>query len=241
LFESFSGVLTQVMQGGQDGIATAISAVFTGGATGGLNTLGDEAAKAGEALGSVLAAAAGQAATQMTLSGTAAAANAAKEIAASTAKTSADITLVSATAVLTKAFFTAAAAANSFSASGGGKGSGLLQIVGQIGTALFGGGGKTSFGGFRASGGPMAAGSAYMVGERGREIVVPQVPSFVIPNGAFGGGNVTIVDKTSISIQGASTAEIAQLQQTVRTMIQTRNQSAVQAVRDAMRRPRGLG
>lgn len=40
------------------------------------------------------------------------------------------------------------------------------------------------FGGFRARGGPVLPGRAYMVGERGPEMIVPQTPGMVIPNGA---------------------------------------------------------
>lgn len=40
------------------------------------------------------------------------------------------------------------------------------------------------FGGFRARGGPVRPGRAYMVGERGPEMIVPQTPGMVIPNGA---------------------------------------------------------
>jgi hypothetical protein len=46
---------------------------------------------------------------------------------------------------------------------------------------------------FREKGGPMAAGSPYIVGEQGPELVVPSSASSVIPNDKLGGGgNVTI-------------------------------------------------
>jgi hypothetical protein len=44
------------------------------------------------------------------------------------------------------------------------------------------------FGGFRAEGGPVSAGKAYMVGERGPEMIVPSAPGHVIPNNKLGGG-----------------------------------------------------
>lgn len=52
------------------------------------------------------------------------------------------------------------------------------------------------FGGYRARGGPVMPGRAYMVGERGPEMIVPQQPGMVVPNGAtpspmnhrYGGG-----------------------------------------------------
>ncbi len=48
----------------------------------------------------------------------------------------------------------------------------------------------------RAMGGPIAAGSPYLVGERGPELIVPRAAGTVIPNhdlmGAAGGGNVQV-------------------------------------------------
>lgn len=43
------------------------------------------------------------------------------------------------------------------------------------------------FGGFRAEGGPVMPGQAYMVGERGPEMIVPQQPGMVVPNRALTG------------------------------------------------------
>jgi hypothetical protein len=45
---------------------------------------------------------------------------------------------------------------------------------------------------FRANGGPMSAGSPYIVGERGPELVVPNQAASVVPNDQIGGGNFTI-------------------------------------------------
>lgn len=48
-----------------------------------------------------------------------------------------------------------------------------------------------SFGGGRASGGPVQAGRPYLVGERGPEIVVPRNSGTVLPNGTgLAGGNI---------------------------------------------------
>jgi len=54
-------------------------------------------------------------------------------------------------------------------------------------------GGSTLFPhyGFMAAGGPVAAGSAYMVGERGPELFVPGANGAIVPNGA-GGATVNI-------------------------------------------------
>jgi len=45
---------------------------------------------------------------------------------------------------------------------------------------------------FRANGGPMSAGSPYIVGERGPELVVPNQAANVVPNDQLSGGNFTI-------------------------------------------------
>jgi hypothetical protein len=45
---------------------------------------------------------------------------------------------------------------------------------------------------FRANGGPMSAGSPYIVGERGPELVVPNQAANVVPNDQLNGGNFTI-------------------------------------------------
>lgn len=58
-------------------------------------------------------------------------------------------------------------------------------------TGLFSAGGgfdlSALFGGFRASGGPVMAGTPYVVGEQGPELVVPKSSGTVIPNGQLGG------------------------------------------------------
>ena len=46
------------------------------------------------------------------------------------------------------------------------------------------------FGGGRALGGPVMAGTPYLVGERGPELIVPDSNSMVIPNHKLGGGGV---------------------------------------------------
>lgn len=78
-------------------------------------------------------------------------------------------------------------------------GSGPLASQGGGGlfAGLFGNGGFLSqvFGGFRASGGPVSSGRAYVVGERGPEIIVPRAPGQVIPNHKLGGsgGSMSMV------------------------------------------------
>lgn len=71
------------------------------------------------------------------------------------------------------------------------------------------GGGGGFMGGFinflsgkRAMGGPVSAGGAYLVGERGPEIIVPRSAGTVIPNHSLGG--TTFAPQTSIIVQGSA-------------------------------------
>lgn len=59
---------------------------------------------------------------------------------------------------------------------------------GSIGSAVAG-----MFGGFRASGGPVAGGTSYIVGERGPELFTPHTSGAIVPNGALGGAKVSVV------------------------------------------------
>jgi phage-related minor tail protein len=59
------------------------------------------------------------------------------------------------------------------------------------------------FGGFRASGGSVKAGSSYMVGERGPELFTPGRSGSIAPSGSFGGANVVVnVDASGTQAQG---------------------------------------
>ena len=49
------------------------------------------------------------------------------------------------------------------------------------------------FGGARANGGPVSAGSAYLVGERGPELFMPKQSGTIVPNGGTAGGTVSVV------------------------------------------------
>lgn len=93
-----------------------------------------------------------------------------------------------------------------------------------IGGSLFGGGAgvdirgpggstTTSFGGPRASGGPVSAGTAYLIGEEGPELFVPRQSGAVVPNHAIGGGGMVVNQTIQISVGVAQTvrAEIAAL------------------------------
>ena len=50
----------------------------------------------------------------------------------------------------------------------------------------------SAFGGFRANGGSVSAGTPYVVGERGAELFVPNSSGTIVPNGAMGGSNINI-------------------------------------------------
>lgn len=67
-------------------------------------------------------------------------------------------------------------------------------LLGALPKALGGGGGLTSLiAGARANGGPVNAGRAYLVGERGPELFTPNVAGQITPNGAMGG---TVINQT---------------------------------------------
>ena len=71
----------------------------------------------------------------------------------------------------------------------------------------------TAFGGFRAAGGSVSAGTPYVVGERGAELFVPSSNGTIVPNGGTGG---TI----NITVNGAIDAE-----GTARTIVDVLNRS----------------
>jgi hypothetical protein len=77
-----------------------------------------------------------------------------------------------------------------FSGLAGGGSGGVLGLIGTSVAGLFGGAPG------RATGGPVTAGRAYRVGERGPETFVPQAAGRIEAAGSFGGGrgpiNVTV-------------------------------------------------
>lgn len=65
--------------------------------------------------------------------------------------------------------------------------------IGKMFSGLFGG----LFGGAKAAGGPVAAGRAYLVGERGPELYLPGVSGYILPNHALqaaGGSRAVVVN-----------------------------------------------
>lgn len=73
------------------------------------------------------------------------------------------------------------------------------------------------FGGFRANGGSVSAGTPYVVGERGAEVFVPKSNGMIVPNNALGGSGTTI----NLTVNGAIDAE-----GTARTIIDVLNRSS---------------
>ncbi|MGL5116508.1 MAG: phage tail tape measure protein [Beijerinckiaceae bacterium] len=80
-------------------------------------------------------------------------------------------------------------------------------ITAPLGAAL-----GNIFGGARANGGPVAAGMAYTVGERGRETFIPSMPGKIVPGVVSGGGGLVFNDNRVIDARGADPAAIARLE-----------------------------
>lgn len=70
----------------------------------------------------------------------------------------------------------------------------LINLGQKIGGAIGG-----MFGGGRAAGGPVSAGTTYLVGEKGPELFTPSRSGNIIPNGSMGGGSNVI----NITVNGA--------------------------------------
>lgn len=122
----------------------------------------------------------------------------------------------------------------------------VKQVTGFISNAisLFGGSSAFGLGGGssgppidrKARGGPVSAGSPYLVGERGPELIVPNRSGTVIPNNKLGGGGVVVNQVINIStgVQQTVRAEIRQLMPQIAD-------SAKAAVSDAKRRGGSYG
>lgn len=72
------------------------------------------------------------------------------------------------------------------------------------------------FGGGKASGGPVTAGTTYLVGEKGPELFTPNASGAIVPNSAMGGSGTTI----NLTVNGAIDPE-----GTARTIIDVLNRS----------------
>lgn len=69
----------------------------------------------------------------------------------------------------------------------------------------------------RANGGPVSAGMAYRVGERGPETFVPSLPGKIVPAGGKlgGGGGVVINDNRVIDARGADAGAVARIERLI--------------------------
>ena len=81
-------------------------------------------------------------------------------------------------------------------------------VVQGIGSAI-----SSAFGGFRAAGGSVSAGTPYVVGERGAELFVPSSNGTIVPNGGMG-------STINVTVNGAIDAE-----GTARTIVDVLNRS----------------
>jgi hypothetical protein len=90
-----------------------------------------------------------------------------------------------------------------------------IKKVASVGSSIGGAiGGALGFGGGRAMGGPVASGTAYVVGERGPELFVPKSSGMVVPNGMGGGTTINLTVNGAIDAEG-----------TARTIIDVLNRS----------------
>jgi phage-related minor tail protein len=80
----------------------------------------------------------------------------------------------------------------------------LEGFIGQIFQGL-------GFGGGRASGGPVAGGTAYLVGEQGPELFVPRQSGSIMPNGSAGAVTVNIYAQDAQSVIRSETQVAAML------------------------------
>jgi phage-related minor tail protein len=81
-------------------------------------------------------------------------------------------------------------------------------VVSGIGSVI-----SSAFGGFRADGGSVSAGTPYVVGERGAELFVPSSSGTIVPNGGMG-------STINVTVNGAIDAE-----GTARTIVDVLNRS----------------
>ena len=71
---------------------------------------------------------------------------------------------------------------------------GFFQAIGSL----------LGFGGGKATGGPVSAGTAYMIGERGPEMFLPKASGTIVPNHALGAGGdviVNVINQSSTPVQ----------------------------------------
>jgi phage-related minor tail protein len=82
-----------------------------------------------------------------------------------------------------------------------------------------------------AIGGPVQAGSPYMVGERGPEMFVPNQSGSIVPNKKMGGG-VTVINNVDARGSGAD------VDQRIKSAMAQTSQQTIMTIQDLMRRGR---
>ena len=114
------------------------------------------------------------------------------------------------------------------------------RLTGGIASALFGvkkaasgggGGGGVATPTAKAIGGPVQAGSPYMVGERGPEMFVPNQSGSIVPNNKMGGG-VTVINNVDARGSGAD------VDQKIKSAMAQTSQQTIITIQDLMRRRR---
>ena len=114
------------------------------------------------------------------------------------------------------------------------------RLTGGIASALFGmkkavtgggGSGGVATPAARAIGGPVQAGSPYMVGERGPEMFVPNQSGSIVPNKKMGGG-VTVINNVDARGSGAD------VDQRIKSAMAQTSQQTIMTIQDLMRRGR---
>jgi len=103
----------------------------------------------------------------------------------------------------------------------------VAAISGAVRLATFG------LGGFRAEGGPVNAGTPYVVGEKGPEVIVPGRSGVVIPNSKLSGGGETVIVNQTINV---STGVQQTVRNEIKQMMPMLADNAKAAVLDAKRR-----
>ncbi|MDG3040435.1 phage tail tape measure protein [Roseicyclus marinus] len=105
---------------------------------------------------------------------------------------------------------------------------------------LFGGSSLISsiFGGFRAEGGPVATGRAYVVGEEGPEWFVPGASGAIVPNDAMGSAPITVSMPISIDARGAERGAGDDIARSLRTQMPELQRMVIETVAEAQKRGR---
>ena len=104
---------------------------------------------------------------------------------------------------------------------------GFLSFVKGIGSKAA----SPAIRGRAAIGGPVQAGSPYMVGERGPEMFIPNSSGSIVPNDKMGGG-ITVVNNVNASGAGP------EVDLKIRAAMQETSQQTILSIQDLMRRRR---